>query len=239
MLTVSFSSARLCHTMFLPMRITATIGLVLAWMSLIASGTSRQLKSQAPQDNGATLSVRELNYIYTASYPSLKKIDFRNFSIHFGGNPAGVALKRGKYTDNDLHNLLFYEVGLDEVHYLMPPNGSGAEYVLLLLYENDGGGVFNHEGIIQVLEWSNQQLRIVQEIRVDENHDGAHPNHPFNDRTKTLVLYSAHHLPGDAHCCVSAVDVLTFKWNGSRFVQTSIGTELTESGRLEGKKLSP
>jgi hypothetical protein len=138
-----------------------------------------------------------------------------------------------------LQSLPFYEVGLDEVHYLTPSNGSGTEYVLLRLYENDGGGAFNHEGIIQVLELSYQQLRIVQEIRVDENHDGLHPAHPFNDRTKTLVLYSAHHVPGDAHCCVSAVDVLTFTWNGSRFAYTSMEKQPTESGRLEGKKLSP
>jgi hypothetical protein len=221
------------------MRITATIGLALAWMSLIVSSAPRQLKSQAPNDKGPTFSVRELNYTYTAPYPSLRKIDFRNFSIHLGGNPAGVALKHGKYTGNDLQNHPFYEVGMDEIHYLTPSNGSGTEYVLLRLYENDGGGAFNHEGIIQVLELSYQQLRIVQEIRVDENHDGLHPGHPFNDRTKTLVLYSAHHVPGDAQCCVSAVDVLTFTWNGSRFIYTSMGAQPTESGRLEGKKLSP
>src|SRR5215467_5626149 len=130
------------------MRITVTIGLVLAWVSLIVSAVPRQLKSQAPNDTGPTFSVRELNYTYTSPYPSLRKIDFHNFSIHLGGNPAGVALKRGKYTGNDLQNHPFYEVGLDEVHYLTPSNGSGTEYVLLRLNENDGGGAFNHEGII-------------------------------------------------------------------------------------------
>ena len=169
----------------------------------------------------------------------LRKIDFRNFSIHRGGNPAGVLLRMGKYSKQDLNNLLFDEVGLDQVHHLTPPNGSGAEYVVLRLYENNGGGSFDHVAIVQVLELSSQRLRIVQEIRADENYEGFDLGRTFSDRTKTLVLASTHYLPGDAHCCVSAVDVITFQWNGSRFVQTSIDTKLTDGGKRDGKTLKP
>jgi len=33
--------------------------------------------------------------------------------------------------------------------------------------------------------------------------------------------------------------VVTFKWNGSRFGQTSLTTELTDCGKRAGKKLKP
>ena len=93
--------------------------------------------------------------------------------------------------------------------------------------------------IAQLLELSNERLRIVQEIGADLHYGGPFFAHPFNASTKTLVIHSAHYLPGDAHCCVSAMDVITLKWNGSRFVQTSFATELTDSGKREGKKLRP
>jgi len=35
------------------------------------------------------------------------------------------------------------------------------------------------------------------------------------------------------------MDVVTFKWNGSRFGQTSLTTELTDYGKRAGKKLKP
>src|SRR5262249_42895986 len=127
---------------------------------------------------------------------------------------------------NFVQNLpeLHYELDLDKVHYLTSPNRSGPEYAVSMLYEHSGGGIFFHEGIAQVLELSNRrQLRVVQENSAD-----AAGNNFVNDRTKTLVMYSDHYLEGDAHCCISARDVFTLKWNGSRFVQTSIRTELTD-----------
>jgi len=51
----------------------------------------------------------------------------------------------------------------------------------------------------------------------------------------TLVIRSAHYIPGDAHCCVSAMDIVTFKWDGTRLVQSDIQTELSAYGKREGK----
>ena len=39
------------------------------------------------------------------------------------------------------------------------------------------------------------------------------------------------------HCCVSALDVVTLRWNGTKFEETGFKTELSGYGRAEGKTL--
>ena len=52
-----------------------------------------------------------------------------------------------------------------------------------------------------------------------------------------LTFPSAHYLHGDAHCCVSAIDIVEMHWNGRRFVQAARRTELSDYGKGEGKRL--
>jgi hypothetical protein len=59
----------------------------------------------------------------------------------------------------------------------------------------------------------------------------------YEAKSKTLVIHSAHYIPGDAHCCVSAMDVVTFRWNGAQFVQSDLRTELSDYGKKQGKTL--
>ena len=84
---------------------------------------------------------------------------------------------------------------------------------------------------------ANGHLRSVQEIGWDTHFQAGQPTESFDPGTKTLVIRSAHCIPGDAHCCVSAVDVVTFRWDGNRFVPTGIQTELSEYGKSMGKTL--
>jgi hypothetical protein len=80
-------------------------------------------------------------------------------------------------------------------------------------------------------------LRSVQTIGWDTHFQAGQPTESFDPGTNALVIRSAHYIPGDAHCCVSAMDVVTFRWDGARLVQTGIQTELSEYGRSEGKTL--
>ena len=41
----------------------------------------------------------------------------------------------------------------------------------------------------------------------------------------TLTIRSARYLDGDTHCCISGMDTVTLKWDGSKFVQTRMVTE--------------
>lgn len=63
------------------------------------------------------------------------------------------------------------------------------------------------------------------------------PTASFDAGTNILVIRSSHYIPGDAHCCVSAMDVVTFRWDQTRFVQSELQTELSKYGKTAGKVL--
>jgi len=63
------------------------------------------------------------------------------------------------------------------------------------------------------------------------------PTDSFDPGTKTVVVRTAHYIPGDAHCCVSGMDVITSRWDGKHFLQREFKTELSEYGKAQGKTL--
>ena len=48
----------------------------------------------------------------------------------------------------------------------------------------------------------------IQQIRWNEQFD-TKEKYNFDAKTKTLIARSAHYLSGDAHCCISAMDIFT------------------------------
>jgi hypothetical protein len=71
----------------------------------------------------------------------------------------------------------------------------------------------------------------------DTHVDASQPTASFDPIQNTLIARTAHYIPGDARCCVSAVDVITLRWDGTRFVQTDLKTELSRYGKDQGKIL--
>jgi hypothetical protein len=181
-----------------------------------------QFKSTVPYEPSPSFHSDEMNYAYPGKFSSLRNIDFRNFNIR--QYEKNVRLTAGKYEKRD--RLGYESLEFDEVHYLLSDPSSNAEYVLLLLFHDAASGSSNQEAIAQVLELSNGRLRLVQEIEVDVHFGRPQPTHSFAEATGVLVMNSTHYRPGDAHCCISAMDALTFKWNGRRFVQTAIETKV-------------
>ena len=84
---------------------------------------------------------------------------------------------------------------------------------------------------------SANRLCVVQEIDWDTHFQAGQPTDSFDPSTNTLVIRSAHYIPGDAHCCVSAMDVVTLRWDGTQFAPAPIQTELSEYGKTQGKTL--
>jgi hypothetical protein len=99
------------------------------------------------------------------------------------------------------------------------------------------GGSSSQGGIAEVFTVSGSHLRALQKIGWDTHFHAGEPTDSFDPKTKTLVIRSAHYMPGDANCCISAMDVVTFGWDGTRFVESGVQTELSEYGKSEGKVL--
>ncbi|HLY63512.1 MAG TPA: hypothetical protein VKV95_22460 [Terriglobia bacterium] len=177
------------------------------------------------------------SYKYPSTYKSIHEVDFRNLSLHtFGRKGKSLAkynLKDGTCETDDQSNHCSIE--LESIHYLRTTTGI-PELALVAYGASCVAGSSNTEGIAQTFKLEGHHLEVIQDIAWDENH-GEWTTHSFDEKTNTLVIRSSHYIPGDAHCCVSAIDDVSLLWNGSRFVQAGISTELSPYGKQAGKTL--
>jgi hypothetical protein len=189
--------------------------------------------SDAP---GPTFANEQVLYSFPGTFSSIRKVDFRNLRFPSSDPILGsFSLKNGHYKHDarDDHQSL----DLDSIHYLGESTAPSGDSALVLLSWFEAGGSSSQEGVARVFTLSGSRLRVVQEIGWDTHFRAGRPTESFDPATNTLVIRSAHYIPGDAHCCVSAMDVVTFRWDGARFVQTGIQTQLSEYGKAEGKTL--
>jgi hypothetical protein len=71
-----------------------------------------------------------------------------------------------------------------------------------------------------------------------DEHFGTNKSYAsFSEKSRILVVPTVRYLPGDAHYCVSAIDVITLRWNGSRFAKKATHAELSNYGVHAAKKL--
>lgn len=160
---------------------------------------------------------------YPQLYESIHDVDFQNLTVRLG-NGGTFHLRNGKYETKDEVGQTSVEIA--GVHY---PSSSekGREYALVLYEEDDVGGSSNQEGVAKVFELEDKRLRDVQSLSWDLHHGGPHGKlDTFNEKENSLEIASSHYRPGDAHCCVSAVDIIVYHWEGKRLNQASVRTEL-------------
>jgi hypothetical protein len=212
---------------------------LLSVLTAIASGQTSQFP-YAPQSDGPgpTFASQNVSLSYRGSYSSIRKVDFRNFRFRSyvqAGKPAvSFSLKNGHYKHDEPYD--HSSIDLDSVYYLSTSPSKGSSALVLYSWFSVGGSS-SQGGTAEVFAVSDGHLRSVQRIDWDTHFQAGQPTDSFDPGTNTLVIRSAHYIPGDAHCCVSAMDVVTFQWNGTHFVQADLQTELSEYGRSQGKTL--
>ena len=161
---------------------------------------------------------------FPGRHATIHKVDFRNLK----------PLKNGRYTRKDVG--VFYSESLDSVYYLDGPAAIGQAALVLSSWFSAGGSSSQGE-VAKVFKIVNGRLQLTQTIDWDTHFQAGQPTAAFEASTNMLVIRSSHYIPGDAHCCVSAMDVVTFQWNGSAFKESDLRTELSEYGKSEGKRL--
>jgi hypothetical protein len=173
---------------------------------------------------GPTFTNQIVTNSLLGKYSSIKKVDFRNLK----------PLKNGRYQEHEDGS--HYSEDLDKVYYLGSSMSNG-QAALVLYSWFDVGGSSSKGGVAQVFTVVGGTLRSMQRISWDTHSDAGQPFVTFDLSTNTLVIRSAHYIPGDAHCCVAAMDVVTYRWDGMTFVQSDLRTELSEYGKKERKQL--
>jgi hypothetical protein len=192
----------------------------------------------APYDTyGPTFEDLTLDVTFPGAYNRIEDVDFRNSILREFGDD-GKQDRKAQLTNgsHERREPGYYETdSLDEIHYL-PARDSSSRCALVLYTHFFAAGSSGQEGIAQVFQLVGRRLTLKQQTEWDE-HFGQPPYVLFDEKSKTLTFRSAHYLRGDADCCVSAMDVVTMRWDGTRFVKTSVRTELSDYGIREGKKL--
>ena len=210
----------------------------LALLILVAVSAFSQ-KSQVPYASnsdgpGPTFTSENVSVSYPGSPSSIRKVDFRNIKIPFF-DKRSFSLKNGHYKYDELGE--HWSFDLDSVYYLSTSPSSKGSSALILYSWFAAAGSSSQGGTAVVYTVADSHLRSVQKIDWDTHFQAGQPTDSFDRTSNTLAIRSAHYIPGDAHCCVSAMDIVTFRWDGGRFVQSGIQTELSEYGKREGKTL--
>ena len=209
---------------------------------LIASGFAQTSNvPYAPNSDapGPTFTVQEVHNCYPGSVSSIRAIDFRNFQfLEFGedGKPSDHDAMKNGHSQRDAE-FDHSETDLDSIHYLPKSDSSIGDSALVILSWSAVAGSSSQGGSAKLFNLSGNRLCVVQEIDWDTHFGTRPPYWSFDASTNALVIRSAHYIPGDAHCCVSAMDVVTLRWGGTRFTPAALRTELSDYGRAEGKTL--
>ncbi len=211
---------------------------------LIFLSLSLPLSAQAPsvpyaQYFGPDFDNVHVAQSYPGPYPSIRKVDFRNWKLivfdQTGKKDTVLLLKNGGRKWKEKGGEVD-EAKLEEVAYLTPAGASGPEYALVVFHWISVAGDSNTDGFAQVFKLDDHALTMIQQLRWNEQFD-TKEKYAFDAKTNTLIARSTHYIEGDAHCCISAMDVFTLRWDGKAFVQTAVTTELSDYGKREGKTL--
>jgi hypothetical protein len=183
----------------------ATIPFTLLFLLFAAYG---QMDSPVPyctqcDGSGPTFSIRRFRQSYIGVYSSIRNVDFQKIQTETHRNR--------RQHDNDPGD--HYSEKQVSVQYL------GGDSALVLNFWSDGGGSSTQGMLAAVFNLSRRHLKSVQSIAWDTHFEAGGPTESFDPKTNTLVVRSAHYIPGDAHCCVSAMDVVTLRWDGKHFIR--------------------
>ncbi len=171
-----------------------------------------------PDWDGPEYSITQPNFTYRSEYQKLQDIDYRNFVLHTfdekGRHLICAQLKGGYWEAND-------RFGLETLRWRrsFPLSGESGlpEYVLVVFDEWEAHGSSDGDGYAQVWRLQDKKLTIVQQIQFNTHFGEEKPVFAFKKRSGMLTVRASHYLPGDSHCCISAVDDLTFRWEDGLF----------------------
>jgi hypothetical protein len=184
---------------------------------------------------GPTYKVDQNHYLFKGAFGSIRRVDFRNLtfpsSFDIAGNTGGITFKKGRFKSNPGDHFS-EEVGL--IYYIRGSSRSQGDSALVFYSWTDGSSQGDTARVFRV---TNGRLELIQEIDWDSHFEEGQPTSQFDSNANTFAIRSAHYIQGDTPCCVSAVDIVTFRWDGTHFVEAGVRTELTDHGKKEGKSL--
>ena len=184
-----------------------------------------EVLSPLPYGEKGYYEISKPEFVYRDRYQSFAGADVKNFVIHsFGGKRHLICgkLKAGYWESHE-------DLALNSLRlinsYPLPSSDPKLEFLLVIFEYNGVSGSSDSSGIVQVWKLSGSHLLIQQQIEYNTHFGGAGAYQKFSPEDQHLAVRASHYLPGDAHCCISAYDELTFHWTGSEYRLARIETK--------------
>lgn len=185
-----------------------------------------QIVSPMPYgDEGMGYEISKPEFVYREHFDGLDKIDSKNVVIHWFQRKRHLVCGqlRGGYWESrdgaELNSLRLLK------SYLLPSSEPGSEFLLVLFEYFGVSGSSDSSGVAQIWNLKGGRLSIKQQIDYNTHFHGGGGNQKYRRDDSGLLVRASHYLPGDAHCCISAYDELTFRWTGDEYVLARIETK--------------
>jgi hypothetical protein len=143
------------------------------------------------------------------------QVDFRNIRM-FGENEEWTArFKNGKFKKE--FRTGYYEASIEGVHCFRDPDKTKRRAVVITHWI-DCGGSCTKIGVVQVFAVRLGHPTINQQFSFDSH--AVRTGAKFSEKTGILTIVGRSN-DGSANCCPEFFDVVTYQWQGNKFVQQS------------------
>ncbi len=194
--------------------------LALICLGFSLAGQKTQIVTPEPDEDGGGYSLTQPNFTYRGEYPPSRKLDFGNFVLHTfdGKNQHALCgkLHGGLWEETDKDHVGMESLTWQNAYSLSSENPS-IRYVLAFFTYFGVGGSSESDGYAQVWRWQGGKLTIIQQIQFNTHFAGDREYFAFDKDRQSLIVRASHYMLGDAHCCISAFDEMTFRWEDGLF----------------------
>lgn len=153
------------------------------------------------------------NLVLEQLVPSVCGIDFPNSQLVEGD--SSVKLTNGKYEKRD--GLTSESVTLKNV-FCFHERTNQAEHAVVATDWMGCGASCHSSGAVQIFTLRDNHPLLTQQIDFDSNAEGTGAIFDDNSQTLTITGRSNEESPD---CCPKSLDVVTYRWEGQQFVQSS------------------
>jgi hypothetical protein len=171
-------------------------------------------------ESGPDYRITRPNFVYRGEFLQFRGFDYKNFVLHTfdkkNGHVVCGQLHEGKWEDREENHAGLESLTWEQAYPLSSGNPS-IQYVLAFFTYFGVGGSSESGGYVQVWRLQDKQLTIVQQIQFNTHFAGEREYFAFDKDRQSLTVRASHYMPGDAHCCISAFDELTFRWEDGLF----------------------
>ena len=181
-------------------------------LSVLICGLALVARGQAATEVPA-IEASAPNRVLPVKADDACRVDFNNIRVFGEDRSITARLKRGKFERK--YDSGYEGVSLDNVFCLNPGTGKAQQAVIVLNWISCGGSCMS-TGVVQLIVIRAGHAVINQQFVFDSHATGTGAT--FDKKSLTLKI-TGRSDDDSPNCCAKNFDVVTYQWQGSRFVK--------------------